>query len=200
MSSKHLVFRVMYRLGFTPWDEHPLAASLQELVEGKGDTAPLTPGTALDVGCGTGDSSIYLATHGWKVTGVDFVPKALDKARTKAAAKHATVDFVHADATRLSSEGVGSSFGLIVDNGCLHGMSDEDRDAYVREITAVAAPDARLLIVAFTPGSVPVRGIAPEDIKQRFAQDWELLSDGEEPALAGKFKFRSRYYLFARRS
>ena len=199
MSSKQLLFKVMYRLGFTPWDEHPLATSLQELVEGKGDTAPLTPGAALDVGCGTGDSSIYLAQHSWKVTGVDFVPKALDKARTKAAAKQATVDFVHADATRLSSEGVGTGFGLIVDNGCLHGMSDEDRDAYVREVKAVAAPDARLLIVAFAPGSVPVRGIAPADIEQRFANDWELLSSGEEPTLAGKFKFESRYYLFARR-
>jgi SAM-dependent methyltransferase len=190
----------MYRLGFTPWDEHPLAASLQELVEGNGDTAPLPAGIALDIGCGTGDSSIYLAKHGWKVTAVDFVPKALDKARTKAAAKQAAVDFVHADVTRLSTEGVGSGFGLIVDNGCLHGMSDEDRDAYVREVTAVAAPDARLLIVAFTPGSFPVRGIAPEDIKQRFSQEWELLSDGDEPALSVGDRFNSRYYLFARRS
>lgn len=190
----------MYRLGFTPWDEHPLAESLQELVEGRDGSPPLPAGTALDIGCGTGDSSIYLAKHGWKVTGVDFVPKALDKSRAKAAAKQVSVDFLHADATRLSSEGVGTGFGLIVDNGCLHGMSDEDRDAYVREVTAVAAPDARLLIVAFTPGSFPVRGIAAADVEQRFAKDWELLSSGEEPALAGKFRFESRYYLFARRS
>lgn len=197
MSSKHLAFRLMYRLGFTPWDEHPLAQSLVNLIEGED---ALTPGTALDLGCGTGDSSIYLARHGWKVTGVDFIPKALDKARTKAAAKGTEVDFVHADVTRLSSEGVGTGFGLIVDNGCLHGMSDEDRDAYVREVTAVAAPDARLLIVAFTPGSFPVRGIAPAHIKKRLAQEWELLRDGEEPTLAGKVKLKSRYYLFARRS
>ena len=149
MSSKHLLFKLMYRLGFTPWDEHPLATSLRTLVEG--DDA-LQPGAALDIGCGTGDSAIYLAQHGWRVTGVDFVDKALDKARTKAAAKQVAVDFVHADATRLSSEGVGTDFTLIVDNGCLHGMSDQDRDAYVREVTKVAAPDTRLLIVAFPPG------------------------------------------------
>jgi SAM-dependent methyltransferase len=195
MSSKHLVFKLMYRLGFTPWDEHPLATSLRNLVEGE-DALPA--GSALDIGCGTGDSSIYLAQHGWRVTGVDFVPKALDTARAKATAKQAAVDFVHADVTRLGSEGVGTGFTLIVDNGCLHGMSDEDRDAYVREVTKVAAPDARLLIVAFPPGSFPVRGIAPADVEQRFSQGWQQLSAGREPGLSINDKFDARYYLFAR--
>jgi SAM-dependent methyltransferase len=197
MSSKQLVFKLMYRLGFTPWDEHPLATSLRNLIEGD---AALAPGTALDIGCGTGDSSIYLAQHGWRVTGVDFVAKALDKARAKATAKQVEVDFVHADVTRLSSEGVGKDFTLIVDNGCLHGMSDEDRDAYVREVTAVAAPDARLLIVAFPPGSFPVRGIAPADVEQRFSGGWQLLSAEDEPGLSIRDRFKARYYLFARRS
>jgi SAM-dependent methyltransferase len=196
MSSKHLLFKTFYRLGFVPWDGHPLAKSLLGLIEGD---AALAPGTALDLGCGTGDSSIYLAEHGWNVTGVDFVGRALDKARAKAENKKVAVNFVHADVTRLSSEGAGSNFGLIVDNGCLHGMSDQDRDAYVREVTKVAAPDARLLIVAFPPGSFPVRGIAAADIEQRFAQDWELLSAEDEPGLSVR-GFKARYYLFARRS
>ncbi len=85
--------------------------------------------------------------------------------------------------TRLSSEGIGSDFGLIVDNGCLHGISPEDRDAYVREVTAVAAPDARLLLVEFmTGGSYGVPGIDPDEVKQRFAADWTLLSSGDEPS------------------
>ncbi len=129
MSSKHTLFRLFYRLGFTPWDGHPIAKNLQDLVE------ELPAGKALDLGCGTGDSSIYLAQHGWKVTGVDYVPRALEKARAKAAATNAPVDFVRADVTRLSQEGIGTNFGLIVDNGCLHNMSDGDRDAYVREVT-----------------------------------------------------------------
>lgn len=204
MSYKHLIFRLMYRLGVTPWDEHRLATTLQDLIEG--DDA-LPPGKALDVGCGTGDSSIYLAKHGWQVTGVDFVATAVDKARAKAAANEVAVTFAQADVTRLSSEGVGTNFGLIVDNGCLHGMSDEDRDAYVREVTAVAAPDARLFIVAAPPGSFPVRGIAQSDVERRFAQEWELLSAGVEPALSinERFlsindRFKARYYLLARRS
>jgi ubiquinone/menaquinone biosynthesis C-methylase UbiE len=72
------------------------STSLLTLVEG--DDA-LHPGAALDIGCGTGDSAIYLAQHGWRATGTDFV----DKARAEAAAKQAGVDFVRADATRLSA-------------------------------------------------------------------------------------------------
>jgi SAM-dependent methyltransferase len=192
MSSKHTLFRIFYRLGFTPWDGHPIAKNLQDLVE------ELPAGKALDLGCGTGDSSIYLAQHGWKVTGVDYVPHALDKARAKAAATNASVDFVRADVTRLSQEGIGVDFGLIVDNGCLHNMNDDDRDSYVREVTAVAAPDVRLLIVAFVPGGrFGVRGIDRSEMERRFASGWTLLSAGDEQEL-DREKTPTRYYLFQR--
>jgi SAM-dependent methyltransferase len=198
MASRQLLFRTFYRLGFVPWDGHPLAKSLQDLVEGDG---ALGPGAALDLGCGTGDSSIYLAKNGWRVTGVDFVARAVDKARAKAEANKVAVNFVRADVTRLSSGGIGSTFGLIVDNGCLHGMSPDDRDAYVREVTAVAAPDARLLLVEFVPGGTyGVPGIDPDEIKRRFAADWMLLSSGSESALDHNGKDPARFYLFARAS
>jgi len=198
MPSRQLLFKTFYRLGFVPWDGHPLASSLRALVEGDG---ALGPGAALDLGCGTGDSSIYLAKHGWRVTGVDFVANAVDKAKVKAAGNKVEVTFARADVTRLSSEGIGSTFGLIVDNGCLHGMSPEDRDAYVREVTAVAAPDARLLLVEFiTGGSYGVPGIDPDEVKRRFAADWTLLSSGDEPALDHNGKNPARFYLFARAS
>ena len=198
MSSRQLLFKTFYRLGFVPWDGHPLAESLKDLIEGDG---ALGPGTALDLGCGTGDNSIYLAKHGWHVTGVDFVAKAVDKAKAKAAANKVNVNFARADVTRLSCEGIGSSFGLIVDNGCLHGMSPDDRDAYVREVTEVAAPDARLLLVEFiTGGSYGVPGIDPDEVKRRFAADWTLLSSGSEPALDHNGKDPARFYVFARAS
>jgi SAM-dependent methyltransferase len=198
MSSRQLLFKTFYRLGFVPWDGHPLAKSLRDLVEG--DNA-LPAGTALDLGCGTGDNSLYLAKHGWQVTGVDFVAKAVNKARAKAEANKLAVSFSQADVTRLSSEGIGTNFGLIVDSGCLHGMSDEDRDAYVREVTAVAAPDARLLLVEFVRGaSFGVPGIDPDEVERRFAADWTLLSSGDEPEMDHNGKNPARHYLFARRS
>jgi SAM-dependent methyltransferase len=198
MASRQLLFKTFYQLGFAPWDGHPLPTSLRDLIEGE---SAVSVGTALDIGCGTGDNSIYLAKHGWTVTGVDFVAKAVDKARAKASAGKLDINFAKADATRLSSEGVGTNFDLIVDNGCLHGMSDQDRDAYVREVTAVAAPTARLLLVEFIPGgSFGVPGIDPAEVERRFAADWTPLSSGSEPAMDHNGKDPGRFYLFERRS
>jgi ubiquinone/menaquinone biosynthesis C-methylase UbiE len=194
MAFKQTLFTLMYRFGFTPWDGHPIAQNLQELVE------QLPAGNALDLGCGTGDASIYLAQHGWTVTGVDYVDQPLEEARDKAAASQATVDFVKADATKLSREGVGSDFHLIVDNGCLHNMSDSHRDAYVREVGAVAAPGARLLIVAFLPGGrFGVRGVQPAEMERRFVAGWTLLSTGTERQLDEE-QTPAKYYLYERKN
>jgi SAM-dependent methyltransferase len=197
LGSKHTLFRLFYRLGFTPWDGHPLAQSLRNLVEGN-DSPALPAGAALELGCGTGDTSIYLAKQGWQVTAVDFVPTALDKARTKAPVESVDVNFVHADVRHLRQAGITGPVQLIVDNGCLHNMNDDDRDAYVREVSAVAAPDARLLIVAFVPGGrFGVRGIDPTEMEPRFASGWTLVSTGDERELDAE-KTPTRYYLFQR--
>ena len=110
-----------------------------------------------------------------------------------------TVNFVHADVRRLSTAGLGDNFALIVDNGCLHNMNDDDRDSYVREISAVAAPDARLLIVAFIPGGrFGVRGIDRTEMERRFVPAWTLVSTGSEQELDHE-KTPTRYYRFQRR-
>lgn len=78
-------------------------------------------------------------------------------------------------------------------------MSDNDRNAYVREVSAVAAPDARLLIVAFLPrGRFGVRGVDPAEMERRFAATWTLLSTGRERELDHEMT-PARYYLFQRR-
>ncbi len=198
MASRHTRFRFFYRIGFTPWEGHAIGQGLRDLVEGTADTPALPTGSALDVGCGTGDCAIYLAQHGWKVTGVDYVAKPLEKARAKAGAVGASVNFARADVTQLSQEGIGSGFDLIVDNGCIHNMSGADREAYVREVSAVAAPDARLYIVAFPPGGrFGVPGIDHAEMERRFTPGWTLLSTGDERELDDKTP--TYYYLFQRR-
>jgi SAM-dependent methyltransferase len=203
LGSKHTLFRLFYRLGFTPWEGHPLAESLRRLVEGNNSTdswgsAALPAAAALELGCGTGDTSIYLAKQGWQVTAVDFVPTALEKARAKARVESVNVNFVHADVRQLRQDGINGPMQLIVDNGCLHNMNDDDRDSYVREVSAVAAPDARLLIVAFLPGGrFGVRGIDGAEMERRFASGWTLVSSGSEQEL-DREKTPTRYYLFQR--
>lgn len=198
MASRHTRFRFFYRVGFTPWEGHPIGQSLRDLVEGTEGTPALPTGQALDVGCGTGDCAIYLARHGWQVTGVDYVAKPLEKARSKAGNADVSVNFVRADVTQLSQSGIGTDFQLIVDNACIHNMSGSDREAYVREVGAVAAPGARLFIAAFPPGGrFGVPGIDRAEIERRFASGWTLLFTGDEQELDGR-KTPAHYYLFQR--
>ncbi|MGB3285302.1 class I SAM-dependent methyltransferase [Mycolicibacter algericus] len=201
MSARRLLFQAMYRLGFTPWDGHALARGLRNLVEGD-PGATLSPGTALDLGCGTGDSAIYLAQNGWRVTCVDFAPRALRIARSKAAAGKVSMRFLCTDIAQLSSSGVGDDFTLVNDGGCLHGMSDPDRAVYARQVNAVTGPDSRLLIIGFAPGALfGVRGIDQPEIERLFAPEWQLISAGDEPhyvpANGGQ---PVRHYLLARQA
>jgi hypothetical protein len=81
-----------------------------------------------------------------------------------------------------------------VDNGCFHGMSDGDRDRYVHEITAAAAPNARLSMVAFKP-SVPFgpSGVEQAEIERRFTPTWTLQSAIDEPQWTAQSRFAARF-------
>lgn len=172
---QRLMFGLMYRVGFTPWDGHALPERLRRLVEGP-DALP--PARAIDLGCGTGDTSIYLARHGWDVTALDFVEIALKRARAKAAAANVAVKWIQGDVTRLGSYGVAPGIRLCVDSGCLHGLPADVRDQYVRELTAIAAPDATLVIGAFAdnPGRRGPRGIDRAEIEARFGSAWTVVA------------------------
>jgi cyclopropane fatty-acyl-phospholipid synthase-like methyltransferase len=167
-----IAYRLMYLLGFTPWDAvHP--QELTEIMEGS-DALP--PGRALDVGSGKGAKAIYMATHGWKVTGVDNVPRAVAQARKRAEAARSPVDFRLGDVTRLPDLGLEPGFDLVIDFGCFHGLKAAQRDAYARGVAALAAPSARLLMMAFGKAIPPVSaGVTEAELLTTFGDSWTLL-------------------------
>jgi SAM-dependent methyltransferase len=163
----------MYRVGFTPWDTGTIPPELAAVVEG--DRA-LAPARALDIGCGTGTQAVYMAQHGWDVTGVELLDRPLRRARDRAAAGGVEVKFVEADATKLSDAGLAPGFMLLLDRGCYHGLSSEQRAAYAAGVAALTAPGATFLLMAFARNRVPVgpAGVDTAQIIEDFDRDWEV--------------------------
>jgi SAM-dependent methyltransferase len=154
-------YKVVYRLGFTPWERlETFPAARQALAmldrEQVGRQPPYGP--ALDIGCGTGVWSVRLATRGWQVTGIDLVPKAIDAARTRAAGAGVDVRFIQGDITTMQAAGLGMDYRLLLDFGTVHGLGQEQRMAVGRLVNAVAAEDATLLMYALAPRQ---RGMLP---------------------------------------
>ncbi len=143
-----VAYRVLYGVGFTPWEQIatlPVATGrISALFEREEEGRQPPYGPVLDLGCGSGIWAVKLAERGWNVTGVDFVPKALRRARERAREAGVEVRLVEGDVTELGSTGVGSGFPVLLDFGLFHDeLTDEQRKAMGREVSAVAPPARR---------------------------------------------------------
>ncbi len=167
-----LRYRLLYRLGITPWDRDDVAPELVALVAGP---AALAPGRALDLGCGTGTEAVYLAQHGWEVTGIDAVQRPLAAARWRAQGAGVSVEWLRADVVKLATLDLKPGFELIHDRGCFHELSAASRQSYADGVTDLAAPGARLMLMTFAPGhrlAAPA-GADEEEVRARFPR-WGL--------------------------
>lgn len=161
-------YRLYYLLGRTPWNSGIVPPEVITLV----DTLPA--GRALDVGCGTGTSSVYLACKGWAVTGVDFVPMAIRQAKARAQQAHVQVDFYTADASRLDF--LKTPYDLALDVGCLHSLTPVQRQSYAAGLGRLVKPGGRYLLYAFAPREIAGQqvGITAEDVTALFANAFTI--------------------------
>ena len=109
-----------------PWNHGTPSDFLEQVVAARPDD-----GRALDLGCGSGVDSVFLAQHGWQVTSLDFMPQAVEMTRKRAEAAGVTVTAQVADITTWPGDG---TFDVIVDAGCLHALEMVDRPAYRRQL------------------------------------------------------------------
>lgn len=177
-----LWYRFLYQVGLTPWEVDPRQGPASEQVaalfdrEERGRQPPFGP--ALDLGCGTGIWSVELAKRGWQVTGVDIVPKAVRKARKRADSAGVDVRFVQSDVTALRAGGLEPGFRFVLDFECFNHLDDAQRMAVGREVSAVAAPDATMLMLVWSPGRrgpLP-KGASRDDIEAAFP-GWTMIAE-----------------------
>lgn len=129
----------------TIWSGNPNAQLVAEV-------SGLTPGTALDVGCGEGGDVIWLARQGWRVTGADFSANALGRA-----ARHADeagvadrTDWWQVDARTFAADG--RSYDLVT----THFLQPPDGGMVevTRRLSEAVAPGGHLLVVGHAPSEV----------------------------------------------
>jgi cyclopropane fatty-acyl-phospholipid synthase-like methyltransferase len=200
-------YGLAYAIGFHPWEdlvEHPpFADKLFELVAREEDKYGPPSGSALELGTGSAVWGVHLAKRGWEVTGIDIIEKALRRARERVDEAGVEMRLVHGDVTAMREAGVGSGFRLVLDTGTFHGLNDTQREAMGREVSAVAASDATLILDCFAPrrrGPLP-RGASRADVERAFP-GWRItdveMADTEPDPIARLFKFDERFYRLRR--
>jgi SAM-dependent methyltransferase len=163
----------MYRFGVTPWERYGKAAaeSIAALLDREESERSRPLGRALDLGCGRGQFTPELARRGWDAVGVDYVPAAIEAATRKG---DEGVTYVVGDVTDLSP-GLGT-FDFFLDIGCFQGFDTEGQRAEGRSVTALANPEATLLMLAFGPTRLRSRigGVSQAEVETAFP-NWALL-------------------------
>jgi ubiquinone/menaquinone biosynthesis C-methylase UbiE len=135
-------YELIYSRFQAPYDIGP-RKELVELVE----NGRLKPCRAIDLGSGTASNCIYLARHGFEVTGVDYASAAIELGRERAEEAGVTVNFVQDDLTDLRH--VNESYDLLVDYGTLDDLIAPDRDLYVQNVIPLTQPGTRFLLYCF---------------------------------------------------
>ena len=153
-----------------PWaHDHP-STFLSDIVAERSQ-----PGSVLDIGCGGGTDSVYMAAQGWNVVALDFIPKALEMTQARAAEQGLSVTTVEADITEWSPE---QSFDLVLDHGLLHNMDPVRYPEYRKRVMECVAPGGSLVILHWlkrTPdeaqGEVGPRRSSREEVNEFFAPE-----------------------------
>lgn len=116
------------------------------------DRGLLTPGRALDLGCGPGRNALYLASLGFQVDAVDLSPAAVAWARERAREAGAAIRFHRGDAFELPAAELGGPYDLIHDSGCFHHLPPHRRVSYLSLVDRALAPGGHLALTSFAAG------------------------------------------------
>lgn len=110
-------------------------------------------GKTLDICCGAGTNTVYLAEKGFEVTGIDISPKAIEYAKEKAEQAHAKISFMVQDFLGLPFSD--AEFDFVFDMGCFHHVEIEDRPKYIRGVHRVLKKGGSYMLTCFSNKNGP---------------------------------------------
>lgn len=162
------------QLDFLPWDIHEPQPKFVELEQAGGFVSPV-----LDSGTGVGENSIYLASRGYQVTGVDGSSNAIDEAKERARAHGVEYPLLVSDVTSL--EGLPTGFNSVLDWGLYHCLPAEHHRPYGAALRRVCAPGASWHLFVFTestPDSLPMKWlrIGHDALRTALDGNWRIVS------------------------
>lgn len=169
---EHTDWNDCYRDGSLPWDTGRPSSELLQTVAGQ----TIKPCRALEIGCGTGTNSIWLAEQDFDVTGIDVAPLAIEQAERRARAAGVPARFMVADVLNLPD--LGAPFAFFFDRGCYHAVRRSAPDKYASAVARHLASGARGLILtgnAREPHEPGPPVVTDEQIRNELGAAFEIL-------------------------
>lgn len=141
-----LVYNAIYKVG-APWDKSGPDPDITSYIRDQVLPALPAGARAIDLGCGIGGYTIFLASHGLQAVGVDFSSVALEKARAAAAAAgvEGRARFEYGDLTSASLPGVAGPFGLLLDVSTFDDLGPAGRRSLAALTAELSGPGAVFL-------------------------------------------------------
>jgi ubiquinone/menaquinone biosynthesis C-methylase UbiE len=125
-----------------------IATLIVPVAERLADAADLRAGSeVLDVACGSGNAAIAAARLGCVVTGADYVPALLERARERAAAERLSIAFREGDAEELPFDDAAFDATLSV----FGSMFAPDHARAAQELVRVTRPGGTIALASWTP-------------------------------------------------
>lgn len=109
-------------------------------------------GRALDIGCGPGRNSVWLAGRGYEVDALDLSPAAIDWGGERAAEADVTVNFVRGNAFEWPMNK--GAYDLVYDSGCFHHLPPHRRISYRTLVERALKPGGNFGLACFAAGAM----------------------------------------------
>ncbi|MBM3284705.1 MAG: class I SAM-dependent methyltransferase [Candidatus Aminicenantes bacterium] len=157
------------RLEEIPWHSSQPDRFLVRLVrEGK-----VKKGAVLDLCSGDGTNSIYLASRGFEVTGVDISPTAVRIARERCARRKVSCDYFAGDVLALRTD---RKFDFVFDRGCFHHIPKVAKPDYVRLVSSLLKKGGHLFLLCFSEKNPPfAKNLTKDDIRAYFSGTFRII-------------------------